>query len=156
VSGGVGTQTFSSTLGYGAGSIFEWDLSAASTTDPGLVSDALTGTYDQVVATGAVTGGAAVFKVVLGGNAFTDAFWDTDKSWTNIFTGAGAPALLSSVFGSFSATGGLDSSGVVAGQGQFTFNGSSATLNWSAVPEPTTALAGLLLGAGLLRRRRVA
>jgi hypothetical protein len=25
---------------------------------------------------------------------------------------------------------------------------------WSAVPEPTTALAGLLLGAGLLRRRR--
>ncbi|MES2922258.1 MAG: autotransporter-associated beta strand repeat-containing protein [Verrucomicrobiota bacterium] len=156
VSGGVGTQTFSSTLNYGTGSIFEWDLNAASTTDPGSVSDVLTGTYDQVVATGVATGGAAVFKVVLGGNAFADAFWDSDKSWTNIFTGAGAPALLSSVFGSFSATGGLDANGVVDGRGQFTFNGSSATLNWTAVPEPTSALAGLLLGAGLLRRRRVA
>ena len=28
------------------------------------------------------------------------------------------------------------------------------TLNWTAVPEPTSALAGLLIGAGLLRRRR--
>jgi uncharacterized protein (TIGR03382 family) len=28
-------------------------------------------------------------------------------------------------------------------------------LQWTAIPEPTSALAGLLLGAGLLRRRRV-
>jgi uncharacterized protein (TIGR03382 family) len=27
-------------------------------------------------------------------------------------------------------------------------------INWSAVPEPGSALAGLLLAAGLLRRRR--
>ena len=36
--------------------------------------------------------------------------------------------------------------------GTFTINGS--TLQFTAVPEPTTAIAGLLLGVGLLRRRR--
>jgi MYXO-CTERM domain-containing protein len=28
------------------------------------------------------------------------------------------------------------------------------TLTWTAVPEPSSALTGILLGAGLLRRRR--
>jgi MYXO-CTERM domain-containing protein len=42
--------------------------------------------------------------------------------------------------------------GGVSSYGTFTITGS--TLNWTAVPEPTSALAGLLLGAGLLRRRR--
>jgi uncharacterized protein (TIGR03382 family) len=48
---------------------------------------------------------------------------------------------------------------VVTGEGQFTFSNSSNTLIWtaySAIPEPTSALAGLLLTAGLLRRRREA
>ena len=117
-------------------------------------SNAATGSYDQVVAAGAITGSAAIFKVVLSGNTFADAFWNTDKSWTNIFGGAGTPASLADVFGSFSATGGLDSSGNVSGRGQFTFNGTTSTLNWSAVPEPTSAMTGLLIGAGLLRRRR--
>lgn len=146
-----------SALNYGTGSIFEWNLQASSTTDPGVVADAATGTYDSVVANGApgsVTGGASIFKVVLGGNSFTDAFWNTDKSWNNIFTGTGAPALLGSIFNSFSATGGLTSTGLVEGEGQFTFNGATSTLNWSAVPEPSSALAGLLIGAGLLRPRR--
>ena len=156
VSNGVATQNFSSTLTYGSGSIFEWDLVAASIADPGAVANVLTGTYDQVVSAGAVTGGAAVFKVVIGGNSFTDAFWNTNKSWTNIFTGAGAPTLLSQIFSSFSPTGGLDSSGGVAGQGLFSFNGSTATLNWTAVPEPTSAMAVIVLGAGLMRRRRIA
>ena len=38
------------------------------------------------------------------------------------------------------------------GMGSFTINGSSLT--WTAVPEPTSALAGLLLTTGLLCRRR--
>ena len=38
--------------------------------------------------------------------------------------------------------------------GHFSFTNSGTTLTWTAVPEPTSALAGLLLGAGLLRRRR--
>ena len=39
-----------------------------------------------------------------------------------------------------------------AGQGAFTMSGSSLT--WTAVPEPSGALAGLLVAAGLLRPRR--
>jgi uncharacterized protein (TIGR03382 family) len=39
-------------------------------------------------------------------------------------------------------------------QGSFSITGS--TLTWTAVPEPTSALAGLLITAGLRRRRRVA
>ena len=155
-SGSIGTAAIGSDgLTMNTGSIFEWDLQAASTTDPGVVADGATGTYDKIVANGAATGGSAVFKIVLGGNAFTDAFWDTDKSWTDIFTGSGAPALLSGLFNAFDASGGLASDGTVAGQGQFTFNGSTATLNWTAVPESTSALVGLLIGAGLLRRRRL-
>ena len=38
--------------------------------------------------------------------------------------------------------------------GHFSYNSGNGTVNWSAVPEPSSALAGLLLGAGLLRRRR--
>jgi fibronectin-binding autotransporter adhesin len=155
VDNGVSTQTFSSTLNYDTGSIFEWNLNAASTTDPGeAASNATTGTYDKVIAAGDITGGAAVFKIVLSGNTFSDAFWQTSKSWSDIFGGAGTPENLASVFSSFSASGGIDSTGLVAGIGQFSFNGATSTLNWSPVPEPSSALAGLLLGAGLLRRRR--
>jgi fibronectin-binding autotransporter adhesin len=154
VSNGVGTQTFSSTLNYGTGSIFEWSLQAASTSDPGAVSNASTGTYDKVVAGGAVTGTDAVFKIVLGGNDFTDAFWNTDKTWTDIFSGTGAPTNLASIFTTFSGTN-VNADGTVIGRPDrhFTFNGTS-TLTWTAVPEPTSALAGLLIAAGLMRRRR--
>jgi fibronectin-binding autotransporter adhesin len=152
VANGVGSQTFSSTLNYGTGSIFEWNLSAPTT---GAADLANGGTYDQVSAAGAITGGAAIYKVVLSGtSAFTDAFWSTSKSWNNVFTGVGAPANLAAVFTSFDPSGGLDSAGVVSGVGSFSFNNSTSTLNWTPVPEPSSALAGLLLGAGLLRRRR--
>jgi hypothetical protein len=57
------------------------------------------------------------------------------------FTGAG---LTPSVSGPAIAT--------ATGQGYFGFTGT--TLSWTAVPEPTSALAGILLSAGLLRRRR--
>jgi fibronectin-binding autotransporter adhesin len=157
VSDGVGTQTFSSTLKYDTGSIFEWSLSAPTT---GAAALANGGTYDRVTASGALTGAdggaAAIFKVVLTGTAaFTDAFWSTSKSWNNIFTGgSGSATNLASIFTSFDPTGGLDSAGIVADVGRFSLNASTNTLNWTPVPEPTSALAGLLLGAGLLRRRR--
>ena len=48
-----------------------------------------------------------------------------------------------------SSTGSL---GTPTSQGSFTISGSSLT--WTAVPEPSGVLAGMLLGAGLLRRRR--
>jgi autotransporter-associated beta strand protein len=50
--GMTGTQTFSGTVAYGTGTIFEWDLNTLTggdALDPGVVSDASTGSYDQVV-----------------------------------------------------------------------------------------------------------
>ena len=38
--------------------------------------------------------------------------------------------------------------------GSFSFDATQGQLVWTAIPEPSTALAGLLLTAGLLRRRR--
>ena len=155
----VGTQTFSSTLSYGSGSIFEWDLRAGQT-DPG-EGAVNSGSFDQVSASGAVTGTAAVFKVALGTNSFTDAFWSTNKSWDVFTTGAGSNNL-STIFSSFTGTG-IGSSGLVKGQGYnglFSFLESNSTLYWTrmegyeVVPEPGTSLAGLLLAAGLLRRKR--
>jgi autotransporter-associated beta strand protein len=165
VADGVGTQSFSSSLEYQTGSIFEWDIVQADTTDPGASPAAggvNAGSYDQVLlsgAAGSLQGSSAIFKVVLGaGKSFTDAFWDTDKSWNNVFSGTGTSgASLASIFSTFSGAG-VASNGTVGTEGQFTFNGGTS-LTWnafSAVPEPTSAIAGLLLGAGLLRRRRCA
>ena len=47
----------------------------------------------------------------------------------------------------------MNNKGTVDGQGYFSLSGTSS-LSWTAVPEPTSALAGLLITAGLLRRRR--
>ena len=122
----VGTHTFTSTVIYGSGATFAWQ------TNTGL------GTYDKVVATGAagsVTGSSSVFRITTSG-AFTDTFWDTDHTWSDIFSGTGAPTSLGTVFSTFSGTN-IDSSGFVAGQGQFTFVGSS--LKWTAGAAPTNA-----------------
>jgi autotransporter-associated beta strand protein len=145
----VGTQNVTGNQSYASGSIFAWDLEA-TTTDPGVVTNS--GSYDQVVVSGDLTGSGAVFQIILGTNTFSDAFWNTDKTWTNIFTASNSFDL-ATIFTTFS---GIDVgfSGIVtAGRGgSFALSGN--TLSWSAVPEPTSALVGILLGAGLLRRRR--
>jgi fibronectin-binding autotransporter adhesin len=141
-------------LDFVSGSIFEWDLNATNGSDPGVVSNS--GNYGQLAATGAATG-TAVFDIVLGSNSYADAFWNTNKSWTNIVSASGL-ADLTTLFTTFSGDGlTATGSGVTAiatadGQGYFGFSGTS--LNWTAVPEPSSAMAGLLLTAGLLRRRR--
>ena len=139
---------FSSTLAFDSGTtdLFSWTLNAA-TTDPGNSSNQ--GTYGQVAVTGAVSG-TSVFTVVLGTNAFTDVFWNTNKSWTNVFSASGLENL-SNVFTNFGGTG-VATNGVVSGQGSFAFSGT--TLNWTPVPELSNLLIGGLLGAGLLLRRR--
>ncbi len=149
----VGAATFA------AGSIFDWDLTTADKTDPGAATSNF-GNYGQLAATSA--SGSSVFNVTLlgggtGTDSYADAFWNTNKTWTNVFDATGLTDL-TSLFSSFSGDGlvtsGSGSSiiGTAGGEGHFSF--SSTSLNWTAVPEPTTALAGLLLGAGLLRRRR--
>ena len=150
--------TVSGTTTFNTGSIFEWNMSATTpATDPGVVSNS--GSYGQLAGTGSITGSGAVFNIALGaGNAFTDAFWNTNKTWNNLFTGSGATTALTSIFSSISGVGitydGLLQRGTVGVEGYFTLSGTS-TLTWTAVPEPTSALAGLLLSVALLRRRRV-
>ena len=153
---GVAKQTFSSSVTYDSGSIFEWNLAAVP-------AESGRGTsYDAVNATslGSTTG--AIFRVVLNGaQDFTSTFWDSNRTWSDIYkTGdAGSNLSIASIFsgdvqyynGGGSA---LTSIGIPTTQGAFTFSGSD--LKWTAVPEPSSALAGLLIGAGLLRRRRTA
>jgi autotransporter-associated beta strand protein len=149
-----GVQSFSSNLSYASTSIFEWDLASSATGARGTQ-------YDGVNVGGSLTGtSGAAFKVVLNSGAFTDTFWNTNQSWAEIFKagvdGSGGALNIQSVFSSITGTGiiwdSINSRGDVDGQGYFTL--STSTLNWTAVPEPTSALAGLLLTAGLLRRRR--
>jgi hypothetical protein len=157
--GGVGTQTFGNSLTYQAGSIFEWDLKTGAAGTAGTDFDAVvvdTAAGSLSVDSNATTG--AIFKVVLG-EAFGSAFWadPAQKTW-NVFAATNSATLGSSVFSRFqlfdtsSTTIPLDYTSY--GSFGFTNNGSTASLTWTAVPEPTSALAGLLLTAGLLRRRR--
>ena len=67
VANGVGTQTFSSTLTYGSGSIFEWNLTTGAEGTAGTDFDSVgldTATGSLTVDSNATTG--AIFKVVLG------------------------------------------------------------------------------------------
>jgi autotransporter-associated beta strand protein len=144
----VGQQSFGSNLTYVEDSLFEWELNAG-TTDPGAGTNN-SGAYDKVVASGAVTG-SSTFSISSLGNSFTEAFWDTNKSWSDIFTAGLGSQPLQSIFSTFSGTN-VSTTGLVTNQGQFSFSGN--TLNWTAVPEPSSALAGLLVAAGMMRRRR--
>ncbi len=149
VANGVGTQTFSNSLTYANGSIFEWDINA---------NDTASG-FDTAVVSGDLTGGASsIFRVVFGTTAKAgvldtgNAFWNTANAsqvWnmTTLF----GKNFKSGAFGSVQT---YDSVGFfdVSSKGSFGITGS--TLTWTAVPEPTSALAGVLLTAGLLRRRR--
>jgi len=149
-----GTQDVAGSATYNTGSIFTWELTDNTTGD--------TTKFDRVVGngTGALTvQSGAIFNVVLNdtgsGVLFSNGFWSTNRSW-EVFSG------FTSVAGLFqlgSVT--LDSIGnsyipPYPSGGTFTFRSSGGSLyaDWSAVPEPTSALAGILLGAGLLRRRR--
>ena len=137
-----GTQNVKGTATYQAGSIFVWDIVDGTGAD--------LGTYDKVAATGLLGGSGAFFNIINSGG-FTTSFWDANKSWTDIFTVPPGSTALDVIFaGGFG--GSVPANGIVAGEGSFAFTGN--TLNWTAVPEPTTALAGLLIMGGLLRRRR--
>jgi fibronectin-binding autotransporter adhesin len=139
--GTVGTQNFSSDLNYADGSIFEWDLNANSTSNLG---------YDMVGAAGkiSVDTNNITFKIVFGDSVnMSDEFWSTPyvtHQWA-----------MASIFGKAFYSGAFQSvqtSYPVNRVGSFKINGEYLT--YTAVPEPTSALVGLLPGTGLLRRRR--
>ena len=153
--GGVGKQTFGSTVTLNSGSIFEWELGSTPIDTAG--GGVRGTTYDAVNVAGTLSGSGAIFRVVLNGSQdFSDTFWNANHTWTDIFktADAGSNVSFASLFGSvqyYNTTGGA-LTGIPGTQGTFTVSGN--TLTWTAVPEPTSALAGILLGAGLLRRRR--
>jgi len=151
--GTIGKQTFTNGITYNQGSIFEWNLTGNEETGIGTRGS----NYDAVNAASlATTGTEAIFRVVLNADQnFDEAFWNADRTWSNIFTNlAGTDSL--NIEDIFSGTVQYwNSTGEIANaNGTRSFSISGTSLTWSAVPEPTSALAGLLLTAGLLRRRR--
>lgn len=144
-----GIQTISGNVSYESGSIFAWDLASNSIGTRGTDYDGVTVTSGDLT----VTSGA-VFRVIQNaGVDFGNTFWDTNQTWADIFSVSGTLT----GWANNTAVAVYNTSNVlqeVSSYGSFTING--ASLTWTAVPEPTTALAGLLIAAGLLRRRRCA
>jgi autotransporter-associated beta strand protein len=156
--GAVGKQTFdqpgaaTTNLTYSSGSIFSWNIDRTQSQTRGLG-------YDAVDVTGSLTAtSGAIFQVVIGDSNFSDAFWNTPRTWSDIFTnGSSAISNWATIFNGTMQF--LNTSGATVsptGEGSFSLSGN--TLSWAPqiafVPEPTSALVGLLIGAGLLRRRR--
>ncbi|MEI6603660.1 MAG: autotransporter-associated beta strand repeat-containing protein [Verrucomicrobiota bacterium] len=161
----VGVETIDGNVQYtGPSSIFEWELNTGAMGTRGSLAGA--GGYDGVNVSGTVTGTSptadAIFKVVLLAGSYGDGFWTTSHQWDNIFTGLGGStpkAGWTAAFGSIAWYAGSTNvtSDTITGYFSFTPATGTATGNtlyWTAVPEPSSALAGLLLCAGLLRRRR--
>jgi len=158
---GIGVQTFSNNLTYQDGSVFSWEIDRTQTQTRGVGYDAVnvTGNLAGLDGSDAGTSLDAVFRVVIGDSDFSNSFWDSNRTWTNIFTSNGTAVITSwaSIFsGGFQF---YNTSGMALGnptsQGSFSLSGN--TLGWTAftaVPEPSSALAGLLIAAGLMRRRR--
>jgi len=135
-----------------SGSIFAWELDTSQVSP----ETNIRGTAYDGVDTAAITGSDAIFKIMLTGNQdFTDSFWNQNREWTDIFKSADGSTNLS------------DWAAVFGGGFQYAYNGQSVaptssgsfsvtgnTLTWSAVPEPSNLLAGLLAVSALLRRRR--
>lgn len=132
-------------------SIFRWTIDNLES-DPG--AGALNqGTSYNTLGNQDLSGEDAVFKVILPeGDSYDEAFWNTNKVWDNIFDVAEGADLAAIFSGGYAGNGGITPEGVVPGQGYFTLSGN--TLTWTAVPEPTGAIVGMLLAMGLLRRRR--
>jgi autotransporter-associated beta strand protein len=145
---------------FESGSIFSWELN--NNMDGDTVDAGDTGTrglnYDGLTSSSLAVASGAIFRVVLADTAIlTNAFWDQNQTWTDIFSVSGATtsAALNQLFNSFEVFNGTTNiTETYSLEGTFAFTGS--TLTWTAVPEPSSALAGLLIAAGLLRRRRVA
>ncbi len=154
-----GVQGFSN-LTYNDGSIFSWEIDRnldQSPTGRGIG-------YDAVNVSGTLAGqdgtaDSAIFRVVIGDANFANDFWTSSHTWSDIFTSDGSNAIANwtSIFGggiqTYTTNGGLQTVDPSV-YGSFSFTPGTNSLTWSAVPEPTSALAGILLGFGLLRRNR--
>lgn len=142
----IGTLTTGAAT-FDNASIFSWDIAVAGAT------------YDKLIAPSLTDGGTAggsVFRIVAADTTFANAFWNTSQTFNDIFTTNGATAIASwaSIFNTVTVVDGTFTPVDVSVRGSFSTSGN--TLTWTPVPEPSSAFAGLLIGAGLLRRRRSA
>jgi autotransporter-associated beta strand protein len=140
------TATVLGATTFNNGSIFSWDINAAGTS------------YDKLVTTNvlgqASPAGDAVFRIVVADTGFVNNFWASNQTWSDVFTTDGTAAIANwaDVFGSAVSVVNSSFATFTPAAGTFSITGSSLT--WTAVPEPTGTLAGLLITAGLIRRRR--
>lgn len=139
-----GLQTFNDDLSYNPGSIFTWELGSETTAGRGV-------NFDAVDVGGALTINNAIFRVIISDLSLESPFWDNPSLDWDVFNTSSYGAFTS--FELYNAND-LISEVDYSDYGNFSFNPSTGNLQWSAVPEPTSALAGMILGTGLLRRRR--
>ena len=142
--GAAGTATITGTTTFHDGSIFSWDIDSTGTG------------YDKLVSASLVDGdavGGAVLRIVASDALVAQNFWNTTKTWNDIFTTDGSTAIANwaNIFTSVSVVNNSFNPVTPVG-GSFSLAGNSLT--WTAVPEPTGMLAGLLLGAGVFLRSR--
>jgi hypothetical protein len=139
----------------GSGGFFRWDLKGNTESGPGTNWTQIN-FADQVATFSAGTQFVIAFDQTTN---FLDSFWSQSRSW-DIFsggtvTGAGADDFLANL--NFTFIGGVNRPADIPNgynTSHFSFDQTTGTLNWTAIPEPTSALSGILLAAGLMRRRR--
>ncbi len=143
-----GIQEIVGNTTYGATSVFEWDLAANAIGTRGT-------DYDGVNIEGSLTvvSGAEFRVVENSGVDFADTFWTQHRQWSDIFdvTGSVTGWAANTAVAVYDMSNNLLD---VSSYGSFSIT--DTTLNWQAIPEPSTALAGLLLGMGMFHRRRAA
>jgi len=147
----LGLQSLDGDTTYGSTSILYWDLEGNIDTATGGIRAV---DYDAVNISGSLTvESGADFRAILNpGLQLSDPFWLGHRQWTDIFRVDGNVSgwASDSMVAAFDIT---NKPVDVSSYGSFSISGT--TLSWTPIPEPTPhALIGILLAAGLLKRRR--
>ena len=145
----AGTATALGATTFNNDSIFSWDIINTDGTG-----------YDKLIAPSLagdeVTPGDAVFRIVASDALVSAGFWNSNKTWTDIFSIDGTTANALSWASLFTVSLVDDNFNTITPtNGYFSATGSTLTWSYTPIPEPSSAvLSGLLITAGLLRRRR--